>query len=79
MTNDLPRRLYEHSSGRGDASKFTGRYQADLLVYFELLPDPSQAIIREKELKGWSRAKKDALIFAFNPAWQAIDLETWTG
>ena len=48
VTNDLPRRLYEHSSGRGDASKFTGRYQADLLIYFELLPDATQAIAREK-------------------------------
>ncbi|WP_317192291.1 GIY-YIG nuclease family protein [Hymenobacter jeongseonensis] len=36
VTNELPRRLYEHSSGRGDAGKFTGRYQADLLVYFEI-------------------------------------------
>ena len=79
MTNDLPRRLYEHSAGRGNASKFTGRYQTDLLIYFESLPDPSQAIAREKELKGWSRAKKEALIFAFNPSWQAIDLETWAG
>ena len=52
VTNDLPRRLYEHSSGRGDANKFTGRYQADLLIYFELLPDATQAIAREKELKG---------------------------
>jgi putative endonuclease len=76
-TNDLARRLYEHSAGRGDASKFTGRYQADLLVYFELLPDPAQAIAREKELNGWSRAKKDAPVVAFNPTWQAIDLKTW--
>ena len=77
VTNDLLRRLYEHGTGRGNASKFTGRYQTDLLVYFELSPDPAQAISREKELKGWSRAKKDALILAFNPTWQAIDLETW--
>ncbi|ALW85122.1 hypothetical protein AUC43_08470 [Hymenobacter sedentarius] len=77
VTNDLPRRMYEHSTGRGDASKFTGRYQADLLVYFELLPDATQAIAREKVLKGWSRAKKDALVLAFNPTWQAIDLESW--
>ncbi|WP_210521477.1 GIY-YIG nuclease family protein [Hymenobacter terricola] len=79
VTNDLPRRLYEHSTGRGDASKFTGRYQADLLVYFEISPDPTQAIAREKVLKGWSRAKNDALIQAFNPTWQPIDLETWEG
>ncbi|WP_400192559.1 GIY-YIG nuclease family protein [Hymenobacter sp. B81] len=79
VTNDLRRRLYEHSSGRGDAGKFTGRYQADLLVYFEICPDAVQAIAREKQLKGWTRRKKDALIAAFNPTWQAIDLETWAG
>ncbi|SHL50616.1 GIY-YIG nuclease family protein [Hymenobacter psychrotolerans] len=79
ITNDLTRRLYEHSSGRGDAGKFTGRYQADLLVYFELCQDATQAIAREKQLKGWTRSKKNALITAFNPEWQLIDLETWSG
>ncbi|SNR52093.1 GIY-YIG nuclease family protein [Hymenobacter mucosus] len=78
-TNDLARRLNEHSNGRGDAGKFTGRYQADLLMYFELCPDAAQAIAREKQLKGWTRQKKDALITAFNPSWETIDLETWTG
>ncbi|WP_460619263.1 GIY-YIG nuclease family protein [Hymenobacter ruber] len=79
VTNNLTRRLYEHSAGRGDANKFTGRYQADLLAYFEQLPDAAQAIAREKVLEGWSRAKKDALIAAFNPEWKSIDLETWEG
>ncbi|UOR05125.1 GIY-YIG nuclease family protein [Hymenobacter aerilatus] len=79
VTNDLTRRLYEHSSGRGDTGKFTGRYQTDLLVYFEICPNATQAIAREKQLKGWTRQKKDALIAAFNPTWQAIDLETWAG
>ncbi|RAK70189.1 GIY-YIG nuclease family protein [Hymenobacter edaphi] len=79
VTNDLKRRLYEHSSGRGDAGKFTGRYQADLLIYFEVCPDATQAIAREKQLKGWTRQKKVALIAAFNPTWQPIDLETWAG
>ena len=79
VTKDLTRRLHEHSGGRGDAEKFTGRYQADLLVYFEVAPDATQAIAREKQLKGWTRKKKDALINAFNPTGQAIDLETWEG
>ena len=76
VTNDLTRRLCEHSSGRGDVEKFTGRYQTDLLVYFEICPDATQAIEREKQLKRWTRRKKDALITAFNPTWQVIDLET---
>ncbi|ALD21633.1 GIY-YIG nuclease family protein [Hymenobacter sp. DG25A] len=79
VTNDLTRRLYEHSSGRGDVGKFTGRYQTDLLVYFELCPDAKQAIARENQLKGWTRSKKDALITAFNPHWETINLETWRG
>ncbi|WP_345051886.1 GIY-YIG nuclease family protein [Hymenobacter glaciei] len=79
VTNDLNRRLAEHSDALGSSGRFTGRYQANLLVYFEILPDPTQAIAREKELKGWSRAKKEKLIVGFNPNWEAIDLETWTG
>ncbi len=79
VTNSLERRLYEHSAGRGQANKFTGRYQADLLIYFECFPDPNQAIAREKQLKGWSRAKKEALIVGSNPTWQEIDLATWDG
>ena len=79
VTNDLNRRMYEHRAGNGDASKFTGRYQADLIVYFELLPDATQAIAREKQLKGWTRAKKDALINTLNPDWTDINLETWQG
>lgn len=77
VTNDLTRRLYGHRSNNRDASKFTDRYQADLLVYFELVPDAIQAIVREKQLKGWTRAKKDALINTLNSDWTDIDLETW--
>ena len=51
VTNDLTRRLAEHSTGLGDASKFTGRYQTSLLVYFEHCPNATQAITREKQLK----------------------------
>jgi len=79
VTNDLRRRLYEHSTGRGDVGKFTGKYQADLLIYFEVCPDATQAIAREKQLKGWTRAKKERLINSVNPGWKPIDLETWEG
>ena len=79
VTNDLNRRMYEHRANNGAASKFTGCYQADLLVYFELLPDATQPIAREKQLKGWTRAKKNALINTLNPDWTDIDLETWQG
>ena len=79
VTNDLTRRLFEHSEGRGNVGKFTGKYQADLLIYFEICADAPQAITREKQLKGWTRAKKAALINGFNPDWKEIDLETWEG
>ncbi|WP_460614772.1 GIY-YIG nuclease family protein [Hymenobacter seoulensis] len=79
MSNDLERRLYEHSRGLGDASKFAGRYQCNLLVYFETCPDALQAIAREKQLKKWSRAKKELLIRSLNPNWEPIDLHTWNG
>ncbi|MGI4867431.1 MAG: GIY-YIG nuclease family protein [Janthinobacterium lividum] len=79
VTSNLVRRLHEHSSGLGNTDTFTGRYQANLLVYFEQAPDPIQAIAREKQLKGWARAKKEALIVGMNPLWQEIDFATWDG
>ncbi|RSK48334.1 GIY-YIG nuclease family protein [Hymenobacter rigui] len=69
ITNDLERRLYEHAQNLGNASRFTGRYQCNLLVYFEVCADAVQAIAREKEIKGWSRAKKKALIATTNSDW----------
>ncbi|SDY03468.1 GIY-YIG nuclease family protein [Hymenobacter psychrophilus] len=79
VTNDLERRLHEHSQNLGEAGRFTSRYQCNLLVYFEACATSQQAIIREKEIKGWSRAKKETLIARLNPTWIAIDLETWDG
>ena len=79
VTNDLERRLYEHSQGLGEAGRFTGRYQCNLLVYFETCLDARQAIVREKEIKGWSRRKKEALIATLNPEWKPIDLTCWDG
>ncbi|GAB3829569.1 GIY-YIG nuclease family protein [Hymenobacter jeollabukensis] len=79
VTNDLERRLHEHGQGLGDAGKFTGRYQCNLLVYFEISPDAVQAIAREKQLKNWSRTKKEWLVGTLNPRWEPIDPRTWQG
>ncbi|RTQ44702.1 GIY-YIG nuclease family protein [Hymenobacter gummosus] len=79
VTNNLERQLYEHSQNLGFAGRFTGRYQCNLLVYFEICPDATQAIIQEKEIKGWSRAKKEALIASLNPDWVPIDVRTCAG
>ena len=51
---------------------FTDRYQIDRLVWFEGYADSGKAIAREKQIKGWSRAKKIALIVATNPEWRDL-------
>lgn len=64
VTNDLERRVAEHKSGSG--SVFTRKYHCHKLVYFETYSDIDQAIAREKQLKGWKRERKDALIDSVN-------------
>ena len=59
-TNNLERRLYEHKNDLIDG--FTKRYNVHKLVYFETTTDVTAAIKREKQLKGWTREKKDAAI-----------------
>ena len=67
VTNDLGRRIEEHQGGKG--SKFTAKYKVQRLVYFEDYTYVEDAIAREKQLKGWRRSKKVALIEEFNPNW----------
>ena len=64
VTSDLPRRLYEHRNNLVDG--FTKRYNVHKLVYYEYTNDVYSAISREKQLKGWRRSKKDALITKMN-------------
>jgi len=74
MSGDLRKRVFEHKRKLRDG--FTSTYNCNRLVWFEPSVDPSNAISREKQLKGWTRAKKIALITKTNPTW--IDLsETW--
>ncbi len=67
MTNDLNRRLIEHYENRGNPKTFAGKYFCYKLVYFERHYTAQAAIDREKELKKWSRKKKEALIKQENP------------
>ena len=71
VTNDLPRRIDEHLNKR--VPGFTARYQIDQLVYYEAYTDIRDAIAREKQLKGWTRAKRIALMEATNPAWNNLN------
>ena len=74
MTNDLQRRLYEHRTGACDG--FTKKYNVHKLVYFEEASGPNAAIAREKQLKGWTRKKKNALVMSMNPTWRDLS-EDW--
>ena len=64
VTNDLRRRLREHKSE--EISGFTKRYHTHKLVYYEEFHEVKYAIAREKQLKGWKREKKDALVATKN-------------
>ena len=66
-TSDLLRRAYQHRNGA--LPGFTSRYGCKLLVWFEMHADMTAAIIREKQIKGGSRARKITLIEAANPHW----------
>ena len=74
VTNDLARRVYEHKHKR--VPGFTSHYNIDRLVHYEMGQDIEAAILREKEIKRWRRAKKIALIEATNPSWRDLS-EDW--
>ena len=71
VTADLARRMAEHKLGVHPSS-FTRRYNVDRLVYFELAASMTAAIAREKQLKGWRRERKVALIEQANPTWRDL-------
>ena len=73
ITNDLKRRVYEHKEKL--INGFTKKYNTDKLVYYEILQDPENAIIREKQIKGGSRQKKMDLITSMNEYWRDLYYE----
>ena len=70
VTGDLNRRMFEHRHKIYEG--FTKRYNISRLVYFESFTDVRAAIAREKQIKGWSRAKKLDLIRSLNPEWKEL-------
>jgi len=70
VTNNLVRRVYEHKQKL--IPGFTKKYNLTRLVYYETMPEVRAAITREKQIKGWRRAKKIALIESLNPHWQDL-------
>ena len=74
VTSNLERRLYEHRHELIEG--FTKRYHVHKLVYYEQTGDVKAAIEREKQLKHWTRAKKNALVETMNPIWKDLS-EDW--
>jgi putative endonuclease len=76
MGNDLYRRVWEHKTKA--LPGFTARYGVDRLVYYEHYTDVRDAIAREKQIKGWKRCKKLALIHSMNPDWNDLAADWFT-
>lgn len=72
VSSDLEGRVWDHKEGK--IEDFTKNYKINQLVYYEVYPDMVSAIAREKQLKGWTRAKKIELILEKNPGWEDLRL-----
>ena len=70
VTNDLVHRIYEHKNNV--VKGFTQKYNVHKLVYFEQTENIENAIIREKQLKNYSRERKEELINNVNPNWEDL-------
>lgn len=73
VTNNLMRRVYEHKNKL--IPGFTSKYNIKILVYYESTSSVHTALEREKQIKGWLRAKKIALIESLNPQWKDLSTE----
>lgn len=72
ITSNLQKRLWQHREKIVEG--FTQRYAIIKLVYYETYDDPETAIAREKQLKRWSRIKKEAIIKQLNPRLEDLSL-----
>lgn len=71
VTAGLRHRVYQHRE-QIDKKSFTARYNLNKLIYFEVYESIESAIEREKQLKKWSRTRKESLIATQNPEWQDL-------
>jgi len=74
VTNNLNRRIFEHRNHLIEG--YTEKYNITKLVYYDETDDIGAAIAREKQIKGWLRRKKIALIESMNPEWRDLS-EDW--
>lgn len=70
VTSNLVKRVYEHKQKLIDG--FTKRYNTTKLVYYDTTESITSAISREKQIKGWLRIRKIALIESLNPQWEDL-------
>ena len=70
VTSDLIKRVYEHKQKLADG--FTKKYNATKLIYYETFDSIRDAIVREKQIKGWIRKKKVDLVAVLNPQWKDL-------
>ena len=73
ITSNLPNRIQQHKNKI--IAGFTQKYNVHKLVYFESTRDVHIALSREKQLKGWSRIKKNKLVVTLNPDWKDLGIE----
>lgn len=73
FTGNLVQRLQQHEAGKGTKKSFSGRYFVNKLVYYEIYQYVNEAIAREKQLKRWSRSKKEFLVNKQNPNWLSLN------
>jgi putative endonuclease len=76
ITNDIYIRVMQHRNPDAGSDSFTAKYRVTRLVYVEVFKDVRNAIAREKELKGWTRNRKNALVQSANPGWRDL-AEGW--
>jgi putative endonuclease len=74
MTGYIAKRGWQHKQKLIDG--FTKKYNATKMIYFESFEDVDQAIAREKQIKGWTRKKKESLINKINPDWKDVYEQT---
>ena len=77
VTGDLNQRVFQHKNGLVEG--FTKKYKCHRLVYYESFSYIGEAIAREKEIKGWRREKKNALVEAMNPQWRDLSAGWYKG
>jgi putative endonuclease len=74
VTANLPARIQEHKEHIYKSS-FSSRYNLEKLIFYEYIEGIEAAIAREKQLKRWTRRKKEILIYAMNPEWKDLGEE----